>query len=140
MAKVCTQCNVEQPATQYYGRSSWCKDCHSDYRRARALTHPDTYRDSYYRCVYGISLVQYEEMLAVQQGGCAICHQPCASGRRLSIDHDHACCPGTKSCGNCVRGLLCHHCNVHIVGIIENNAGLFAAALTYLGAADAATV
>ena len=27
--------------------------------------------------------------------------------RPLDVDHDHACCPGARSCGKCVRGLCC---------------------------------
>lgn len=31
---------------------------------------------------------------------------------RLVVDHDHNCCPGVHSCGQCVRGLICHQCNI----------------------------
>lgn len=53
---------------------------------------------------YGISLAQYEEMLASQNDGCAICgYVPKPGKRRLAVDHCHK----TKQ----VRGLLCMRCN-----------------------------
>lgn len=56
---------------------------------------------------YGLTPEDYEQMLAVQGEGCAICGAPEPGGRsktpRLHIDHDH----GTKK----VRGLLCNSCN-----------------------------
>lgn len=52
---------------------------------------------------------------------CEVCgedllqRRPDGNGRLrpwLVVDHDHACCPGgTHSCGRCVRGLICRHCN-----------------------------
>lgn len=51
---------------------------------------------------YGITEDQYQQILELQNGVCAIClrHQ---RYKRLSIDHDHK----TKR----VRGLLCNWCN-----------------------------
>lgn len=37
--------------------------------------------------------------------------QICGSFEKPSIDHDHNCCPGNKSCGKCIRGVLCRGCN-----------------------------
>lgn len=45
---------------------------------------------------------RYDELLAAQDGHCAICPARPKS-RRLHIDHDHR----TLA----VRGLLCHRCN-----------------------------
>ena len=37
-----------------------------------------------------------------------------------NVDHDHACCPeGGRSCGKCIRGLLCMECNKYL-GFYEN--------------------
>lgn len=46
----------------------------------------------------------------------------------LTVDHDHACCPSTYSCGECVRGFLCDHCNLMIGNARENPATLELAA------------
>ena len=59
---------------------------------------------------YGITVEQYDEMLAQQNGVCAICKLVSTRGK-LFVDHDHACCPGQKAGGKCVRGLLCSSCN-----------------------------
>lgn len=103
-----------------------CKSCHQDRRRA-----------SYLLRMYNITLERYLEMLAEQGGVCAICKQPETAKRRtdgpvlLSVDHDHSCCPGKKSCGECVRKLLCHLCN-HIVGVLETRGVTGAAFDEYL--------
>lgn len=81
---------------------------------------------------YGITLDRYEAMLTAQDGACAICRQPAEKGRSLAVDHDHACCPTRKkSCGKCVRGLLCEDCN-RVLGMFVDHIPRFEAAADYL--------
>ena len=49
---------------------------------------------------------EYADMLADQQGRCAICREQCGTGRRLAVDHEH-------SSGR-IRGLLCFRCNTSL--------------------------
>ena len=73
--------------------------------------------------LYGISVVEYDALLAKQGGVCAICRKH--SKRRLCVDHCHL--TGT------VRGLLCDRCNLGLGYLKEDQASLVAA-LAYLGA------
>lgn len=80
----------------------------------------------------------YEDMLAEQRGVCAICKNPethTYKGRvtELVVDHNRGCCSGKKSCGKCVRGLLCHNCNAGL-GMFKDNLDSLAAAFMYLKA------
>ena len=58
----------------------------------------------------------------------------CGSTEGLSIDHDHACCPGDKACGECVRGLLCNSCN-WVLGRVKDRPEVLRALIDYLEAA-----
>lgn len=69
----------------------------------------DKARDARLRRVYGISLVQYDEMLLQQGGGCAICDKtPEEEGKSLAVDHNH-------KTGE-IRGILCAYCNHRRIG------------------------
>lgn len=65
---------------------------------------------------YGMTLADYDQLLAGQKGGCAICGTtPEEDGKALAVDHDHACCGyqrDGRTCGKCVRSLLCESCNL----------------------------
>jgi hypothetical protein len=81
--------------------------------------------------LYGITEQQYGQWLNGQGGVCAICGGGNDSGRALHVDHDHACCSGKKSCGKCIRGLLCSRCNTGL-GMFKDDADLLSAAMEYL--------
>lgn len=71
---------------------------------------------------------RWEEMYSAQEGRCKICAREMTRSQ-ANTDHDHACCPSTaRSCGRCVRGLLCVHCNHAIARMGDDPARLRAAA------------
>jgi len=80
---------------------------------------------------FGMTEADYDRMLERQGGVCAICGGPEPNKSRFSVDHDHMCCPGRKSCGKCVRGLLCRQCNTGI-GNLGESPDTLRAAIEYL--------
>ena len=85
--------------------------------------YPDRVKNRVLKYSYGITLEDYNEMLASQKGVCAICNQPCATGRKLCVDHDH-------KTGK-VRGLLCNDCNAGI-GKLKDSSAILKTAANYL--------
>jgi len=78
---------------------------------------------------YGLTQEHFDLILAAQNYACAMCHEPFEEGQLIHVDHDHACCGGKNgSCGECIRGLLCHTCNIAL-GHIERR---YAMARAYL--------
>jgi hypothetical protein len=82
---------------------------------------------------YGLTPEGFRALVELQAGLCAMCTEP-MNPRKTQIDHDHACCPGKRSCGRCVRGLLCVPCNLAL-GVVEN-ADLVARGQAYLEVFD----
>jgi hypothetical protein len=80
---------------------------------------------------YNLSMDQLEAMEADQGGRCAICGDVETTKGSLSVDHDHNCCPGTGSCGECVRGLLCSNCN-RALGLLKDSVKVLRSAIDYL--------
>lgn len=130
-------------AARYDGLAIWCRPCMAEYQReynkrkdvkARAAKRSLAYyhllsvdeklalqekrrkTGYHFRRYFNITLERYDQMVSEQGGVCAICRKPPSGKRaRLVVDHDHACCPESgRSCGACVRGLLCVGCNVKL--------------------------
>jgi hypothetical protein len=70
-----------------------------------------------------LTVEEYEQMLAAQNGVCAICERKCTKFKRLSVDHDHL--------TQIIRGLLCDRCNNGLARFLDN-IQLLKAAIRYL--------
>lgn len=116
------------------GLQGYCRTCQSDMNRTSKVRHQRVPQNWKYR--YNLTEKRYYEFFEAQGGVCALCGRPERMTRRgkvirLSIDHDHLCCPGNKSCGKCVRGLLCNRCNKHL-GYWGEDISIFEKAVSYV--------
>ena len=85
---------------------------------------PEMHKDYALKKRYGISLKEYYQMLADQNGLCAICGaSESETQRRLHVDHDH-------ETGE-IRGILCHRCNVAL-GMVQDNVKILSLMIRYL--------
>ena len=92
----------------------------------------DKIADQQLMATYGIARDQYWRILASQGGGCRVCGSLSpGKGRYFAVDHNHSCCPGSSSCGDCIRGLLCVHCNVGL-GHFRDSIETLYSAIAYL--------
>jgi hypothetical protein len=102
-------------------KSSYCRKCATDMEKVRRDANkssinekrrerysPEKNKKRRIVNVYNVTIEEYNTMVTKHANRCAICN--CYS-ESLHVDHDHSCCPGTRSCGKCIRGLLCSNCN-----------------------------
>lgn len=97
--------------------------CHSHNREAvkarKAAAH-----ERRVQAVYGLGPGDYDRILAVQGGVCAICRRAKGISRRLAVDHRHR--------DGVVRGLLCQNCNFNIIGKLGEDVEALDRAIDYL--------
>ncbi len=101
--------------TENDGYSQRCKACHVLWiTENRSAIH----RNARLKNKYGITQAIYDEMLAAQQGRCAICRKdkPGGTWNVFCVDHCHA--------TGKIRGLLCTSCNVLLSSVGDNIDGL----------------
>lgn len=81
---------------------------------------------------YNITFEDFQKLLKSQGFACAVCGSLDSGTREWSIDHDHKCCPTpAKSCGKCIRGILCGACNCGL-GYFKDDPNRLQAAINYL--------
>src|SRR4029079_10467296 len=83
-------------------------------------------RKSHLKRNYGLTLAAFDELLASQGGGCAICGKPDVD----HVDHNHR--------TGAVRGILCFRCNVAL-GQFDDDEERVMAAAAYLARDDELT-
>lgn len=126
--KRCPDCGVEKEFSEYYTRNgylqTYCKPCHrirnKDNKKKWRAKNPERAHAEGVRRLYGLDAERFQELLAEQNGACAICGE--VPGR-LEVDHDH----GT----GVVRGLLCGNCN-KALGLMRDDTERLLSAVRYL--------
>lgn len=120
----------------YYVGEGSCEACLEGHRRESAEGRTtETHLRSTLWTNYRLTLERFHALLDEQGGRCAICDSDDPGDERAGrfhVDHDHACCPGRRSCGQCIRGLLCRACNTALGNFGDDRARLLRAA-EYLG-------
>jgi len=114
--KVCNRCGDNKSNASFYkdkkskdGLAYQCKECSNTKVKVFRSQQPDRRRAEHLKRLYGITVEDYENILKLQDGGCAICgKKQGVEKKRLAVDHSHQ--------DRRVRGLLCHRCNKWLVG------------------------
>lgn len=117
--RYCTKCKRLLPTKEFLRKinnlgelDSSCRKCKSAVRRDHAM-----------KTLFGLSRDDYDRMLTIQKGKCAICGKRGTRHRHLSVDHNHV--------DGQVRGLLCQNCNGGL-GMFQDSPSVLIAAISYL--------
>lgn len=138
--KVCTKCKTEKDTEEFLAdtrsaigkRKARCTACNREDGRIYYRNIPQKRRRErvelrwdYAKSKYGVTKEEYNRMLAIQSGSCAICSsdKPGPNRSRFVIDHCHD--------TGLIRGLLCPHCNFAI-GWLKDNTHLMRMAIEYI--------
>jgi Recombination endonuclease VII len=124
--KKCSGCQTEKPVSEFHrnrvmadGLANQCRVCTAASKKKwsksergiatqKRYAHTEVALRNQRKCAlrkkYGMSIEDYDRMLAAQGGVCGICQKPSKRKNGLfDVDHDHR--------TGRVRGLLCHGCN-----------------------------
>jgi hypothetical protein len=134
--KICTNCGVEKDIIDFYlrggshspnSRKSKCKTCDIARVRKRHQDNPERTKNNDLKRLYGITLNEYNQMLADQNYKCITCGttEPGGKHGKFMVDHSHI--------TGKVRGLLCKRCNIAL-GEVGDNIQTLQKMIEYLNA------
>lgn len=110
------------PFTSREARREYVRQYNARWRRANPETARRIKLKARLKNEFGLSIEQFDAMLAAQNGVCAICKRPDPT-RQLSVDHDH-------KTGR-VRQLLCNRCNPAL-GYVQDDVEILKSMIVYL--------
>lgn len=118
MTKICGKCKQDLPIENFAkstkkGFQSYCKKCNKEHKNQWIVNNRDKVAVNRLWSRYRLKQIDFDKMIIDQNNTCLLCPQT-FEDKVPAIDHDHNCCPGEKSCGKCVRGLLCNNCNIKL--------------------------
>lgn len=126
--KHCSKCLTWKPESDFQkskgrpdGLQHMCRTC----KAANYRSNAEEVRDKMREQRLGITRSEFDMIFESQDGKCAICRSTDPGSSFWHTDHDHACCdePG-RSCGQCIRGILCSRCNSSLGMMHEDVASL----------------
>lgn len=138
--RVCSKCGIEKDLSKFYiDKTRTYKDGSPFYRyRCISCTKDDSLqyhhkqpperkygefrKNRNLRYIYGIDLIEFNNMLNNQKGKCYLC-ETMISGKRAHLDHNH-------TTGK-IRKVLCSNCNTGI-GLLKESPDFFKKCIKYL--------
>ncbi len=142
MDKKCSGCkkikdsekDFHKNKSQPDGLNHYCKPCNT----VRVTQWQKNNKEKFYKYSkdrrytrHNTTKMKIDKIIQYQNGLCPICNNKLEQD--INIDHDHSCCPGSYSCGKCIRGVLCSGCNRGI-GIFKDNIENLRRAIKYINA------
>ena len=128
--KKCPKCGEQKPLSDFHkdknskdGKSRLCANCATKQSKEWYRKNPNTKRNARLLREYGISLQDFDDMVANQNGKCAVCQNAFKNSVDTCVDHNHA--------TGQIRALLCNHCN-RAIGLFKESIDSMKSAVKYL--------
>lgn len=123
--KICNRCDEEKSFDKFLTirnkPSAHCRSCHNKATNVRwhekSAEEKKALGQKKRLAKFSLSDEDYAAIVHAFNGVCGICQSEPAPNRDFAIDHDHSCCPGNYSCGQCIRGILCTECNLRMAWV-----------------------
>lgn len=123
----CIKRNGKAPSTRRDGTCSKCGNT-LNYDLRCSICRKIEQKNNNLKRRYGITIDQWNLILSKQNNVCKICKR---DSKRFVVDHNHLCCPEIKTCGECIRGIICENCN-RAIGLVDDSAEILYNMIKYL--------